>query len=156
MHTIQGSKQAQVLLNENMSRNSKATMALGKIIMDARTKVMEDIAADELVKELPIDNPECVAHMHHCLEEQRLLRKIRIARLKRLKASEEEERPVPSSPHRSSSPSNLVPSSIPSSLATTLVEVQVEENKEDEATPDVEHQSLNVQDVFERLFPSNY
>jgi len=95
--------QAQALLNENISQNLKATLALGKF-MDARTKVMEDIAADELVKELPIDHPERVAHMRQRLEEQRLLREIRIARLKRLKALE--EHPMPSSPHRSSSPSD--------------------------------------------------
>ena len=154
--------QLQHAMNENISRNSKLTLKLSEA-MDAQTKVIEDLGADELFGKLPSSHLEWIAHMHRRLEEQALLRHIRISKLKRLKA-EELERPLrqprtiildsqnPSMPPSlSTATSERVAGfpSLPSSIAATLIELE-----EDGENPDQENRSLNVQGIYDDLFPS--
>ena len=149
-------------MNKNISCNSKPTVKLSKA-MDAWTKVMEDLGVDELFGKLPCTHPEWIAHMRRRLEEQALLRDIRISKLKRLKA-EELERPLrqprttildsqnPSLPPSSSTTTTeRTPSfsSFPSSDTATLIELE-----EDGENPDQENQSLNVKGIYDDLFPS--
>ena len=124
---------------------------------------MEDLGADELFGKLPCTHPEWIAHMRRRLEEQALLRDIRISKLKRLQA-EELEHPLrqprttildsqnPSLPPSSSTTIiERAPgfSSLPSSVTATLIELE-----EDGENPDQENRSLNVQGIYDDLFPS--
>ena len=104
-----------------------------------------------------------VAHMRRRLDEQALLRDIRISKLKRLQ-TEELERPLrqPRTTILDSQNPNLPPlssttitekapsfSSLPSSITATLIELE-----EDGENPDQENRSLNVQGIYDDLFPS--
>ena len=124
---------------------------------------MEDLGADELFGKLPCTHPEWIAHMRRRLEEQALLQDIRISKLKCLQA-EELERPLrqprttildsqnPSLPPSSSTTiTERAPgfSSLPSFVTATLIELE-----EDGENPDQENRSLNVQRIYDDLFPS--
>ena len=155
-------EELQHAMNENICRNSKLIVKLSKA-MDARTKVMEDLGANELFGKLPCTHPEWIAHIRRRLEEHALLRDIRISKLKRLQA-EELERPLrqprttildsqnPSLPPSSSTTIiERAPgfSSLPSSVTATLIELE-----EDGENPDQENGTLNVQGIYDDLFPS--
>ena len=160
--TSKTADQLQHTMNENISRNSKLTLKLSEA-MDTRTKVMEDLGANELFGKLPSSHPEWITHMRRHLEEQALLRDIRISKLKRLKA-EELEHPLrqprttildsqnpsmPPSSSRATTEKVACFSSLPSSVAATLIELE-----EDGENPDQENRSLNVQGIYDDLFPS--
>jgi hypothetical protein len=134
--------QNQALLNANLSRNSKFTLQLAKVI-DARTKVMENSQGDALFGQLEDGHPEKEAYFKRRRENFLLMLDIQTKRLKAVQDSIVDK-------EKESNPSTIQG---PSMVGTRE---GVEEGEEAEVNIAEEEQSLNVLVQYENIWGLKY